>query len=108
MDASNNPGRRINSFAIFCLIPMAKKIGLVDKPGGQETSRRDPINCTIFLVLERLLFSPVTLIMIGMGLGFLILLLWINDDLWVHLFYKLAAQIIVAILMMFSTVISYK
>ena len=23
-------------FAIFCLIPMAKKLGLVDKPGGRK------------------------------------------------------------------------
>lgn len=97
-------------FAIFCLIPMAKKIGLVDKPGGRKKHLGEiPLigGISIFLVLGT--FAVFTGYFNNdwkwvLGVSSILIIIGLIDDLWdIRPFYKLAAQIIVAILMMFST-----
>ena len=97
-------------FAIFCLIPIANKIGLVDKPGGRKKHLGEiPLigGISIFLVLG--MFAVFT----GyfnydwkwvLGVASILIIIGLIDDLWdLRPLYKLSAQIIVAILMMFCT-----
>ncbi len=97
-------------FAIFCLIPMAKKIGLVDKPGGRKKHLGDiPLigGISIFLVLAT--FAVFTGYFNNdwkwvLGVASILIIIGLIDDLWdIRPLYKLGAQIIVAILMMIST-----
>ena len=97
-------------FAIFCLIPMAKKLGLVDKPGGRKKHLGEiPLigGISIFLVLGT--FAVFTGYFNNdwkwvLGVASILIVIGLVDDFWdIRPLYKLGAQIIVAILMMFST-----
>lgn len=97
-------------FAIFCLIPMAKKIGLVDKPGGRKKHLGEiPLigGISIFFVLAT--FAVFTGYFNNdwkwvLGVASILIIIGLIDDLWdIRPLYKLGAQIIAGILMMFST-----
>jgi UDP-GlcNAc:undecaprenyl-phosphate GlcNAc-1-phosphate transferase len=97
-------------FTIFCLIPIAKKIGLVDKPGGRKKHLGEiPLigGISIFVVLavftlftsyfnsdwKWVLFASSPLIIVGL-----------LDDLWdIRPLYKLGTQIFAAIFLILST-----
>ena len=96
--------------AIFCLIPMAKKIGLVDKPGGRKKHLGEiPLigGISIFLVLGT--FAVFTGYFNNdwnwvLVVASILIIIGLFDDLWdIRPLYKLGAQFIVAILMIFST-----
>ena len=95
-------------FAIFCLIPMAKRIGLVDKPGGRKKHLGDiPLigGISIFLVMGT--FAVFTNYFNNdwkwvLGVASILIITGLIDDLWdLRPLYKLSTQIIVVILMMF-------
>ena len=97
-------------FVIFCLIPMAKKIDLVDKPGGRKKHLGDiPLigGISIFLVLGS--FAVFTGYFSNdwkwvLGVASILIIIGLIDDLWdIRPLYKLGAQTIAAILMIFST-----
>ena len=97
-------------FVIFCLIPMAKKIDLVDKPGGRKKHLGDiPLigGISIFLVLSS--FAVFTDYFNNdwkwvLVVASILIIIGFIDDLWdIRPLYKLGAQIIAAILMIFST-----
>ncbi len=97
-------------FAIFCLIPIANKIGLLDKPGGRKTHHGEtPLigGISIFLVLST--FAVFSCYFNNdwkwvLGIASILIIIGLIDDLLdIRPLYKLGAQIIAAILMMFST-----
>lgn len=95
---------------IFCLIPIAKKIGLVDKPGGRKKHLGDiPLigGISIFLVLGS--FAVFTGYFNNdwkwvLGVASILIIIGLIDDLWdIRPLHKLGAQIIAGILLMIST-----
>ena len=97
-------------FVIFCLIPMAKKIGLVDIPGGRKKHLGEtPLigGISIYLVLG--IFAVFTDNFNNdwkwvLGVASILIIVGMIDDLWdIRPLYKFGAQIIAAILMMLST-----
>ena len=95
---------------IFCLIPMAKKIGLVDKPGGRKKHLGEiPLigGISIFLVLGT--FAIFTSYFsndwkLVLGVSSILIIIGLIDDLWdIRPLYKLIAQTIAALLLMLST-----
>jgi UDP-GlcNAc:undecaprenyl-phosphate GlcNAc-1-phosphate transferase len=97
-------------FAIFCLIPVAKNIGLVDKPGGRKKHIGDiPLigGISIFLVLGS--FAVFSGYFNNdwkwvLGIASILIVIGLIDDLRdIRPLYKLSAQILAAILLMLST-----
>ena len=97
-------------FAIFCLVPIAKKIGLVDKPGGRKKHLGEiPLigGISIYLVLGT--FAVFTGYFNNdwkwvLGVASILIIIGLIDDIWdIRPAYKLIAQIVVSILLMIST-----
>ena len=100
----------ITLITIFLITPIAKKIGLVDKPGGRKKHLGDiPLigGISIYLVLGS--FAAFTGYFSNdwkwvLGVASILIIIGLIDDLWdIRPLYKLCAQIIAAILMIFST-----
>ena len=95
---------------IFCLTPLAKRIGLVDKPGGRKKHIGEiPLigGISIFLVLG--FFAVFTNYVnpdwkLVLGAASILIIVGLIDDLWdIRAFYKLGAQIMTATLIMLGT-----
>ncbi|EJW22090.1 hypothetical protein IMCC14465_04840 [alpha proteobacterium IMCC14465] len=95
---------------IFCLTPLAKRIGLVDKPGGRKKHLGNiPLTggISIFTVLSA--FAVFTGYFNNdwkwvLGVASILIIIGLIDDLWdIRPLYKLGAQILATILLMLST-----
>ena len=100
----------ITLITIFCITPIAKRIGLVDKPGGRKKHLGDiPLigGISIFIVLSS--FAVFTEYFNNdwkwvLGFSSILIITGLIDDLWdIRPSYKFGAQIIAAMLLMLST-----
>ena len=100
----------ITLITIFLITPIAKKIGLVDKPGGRKKHLGEiPMigGVSIYLVLGS--FAVFTGYFSNdwkwvLGVASILIIIGLIDDLWdIRPLYKLGAQILATILLMLST-----
>lgn len=100
----------ITLITIFLISPIAKRIGLVDRPGGRKKHLGDiPLIGGISIYLVLVSFAVFTGYFSNdwkwvLGIASILIVIGLIDDLWdLRPLYKLSAQIIAAILLILST-----